>query len=895
MFGYDMSWAAFHVLEVMSSQNYLQKRVGYLGAVQSFRPDTEVLMLTTNLLKKVVKTSTKYSSGYRFSARADNVVTPLSPSSYHFPVASPVAAFGFAAPPLPFPSIGAEEDRSKPLPAIPGVSRSVSIGVAEDKRAPNGRAGRQQCHRRGDKRGVIKLQTKATYPEAKFLVCFVDAVGTAPYSQTIAAFDDHYTNNVRHVPSLRVYQRRYSRRDPRRLRGGSHCASALQLVSTMVTSDTLQPVVDRLITQLRTSPLSDVSVTNLPLEVKLSADIEVEDPEVPLAGANRKQDATLVLPTDYRMEVLARILEACSRNTYSSIIDFEWYVDVLVQLVKLIPPLPDPRECDFLASKGQVEDNRAFAARIGLELRNVAVRVKSARAKATHAAESLVSVDHRAALFPNTINSAIPILESSSWVTGEFSEYLLVPEQTLSSLVHPSNITLPPKVLSSYLQAIPKVFVFLTRSAYGWSSVRQNEILIIIARIVSFLESLSSHHDLDVQERAIEFLELFRIVSESVSKTETDTENAPLLLYSVIPSLFAGLDLNPVAADAQRKVPTPRFLDLDSPLNKQLPHILNEFENGSLDLWAHDDFHDFYNAPQPSLSGKPSPQETLPSNKPQSGSYQNLSDDFLSPIEASRRRAERRERNKDDPFYIQQSVDSFEPSRSSHSALRETPSEILDVDSIPIVDLAVEKDNIQILDARQAEKPRHRRKNFDIIADETIDVNEASLNAKASLVSRVVKTRKPLLEVDSSGLDHLTLEEKFETNSHPNKLQHGDLETNEMAEAMARIEQARLEMQRVSECIHASDEIPSDGALVKRKKRKLGSAEGKKRRKPAAQKAAELTCNASECTNNDEATVGKKKKKKRVGKKETSYQAQAVIVAHMTTQLMSLRFKLRTY
>jgi hypothetical protein len=48
-----MSWAAFNVLEVMSSAKYLQKRVGYLGAVQSFRPDTEVLMLATNMLKKV--------------------------------------------------------------------------------------------------------------------------------------------------------------------------------------------------------------------------------------------------------------------------------------------------------------------------------------------------------------------------------------------------------------------------------------------------------------------------------------------------------------------------------------------------------------------------------------------------------------------------------------------------------------------------------------------------------------------------------------------------------------------------------------------------------------------------------------------------------------------------
>jgi hypothetical protein len=53
MFGYDMSWASFHVLEVMSSSRYLQKRAGYLGAVQSFRPDTDVLMLATNLLKKV--------------------------------------------------------------------------------------------------------------------------------------------------------------------------------------------------------------------------------------------------------------------------------------------------------------------------------------------------------------------------------------------------------------------------------------------------------------------------------------------------------------------------------------------------------------------------------------------------------------------------------------------------------------------------------------------------------------------------------------------------------------------------------------------------------------------------------------------------------------------------
>lgn len=53
MFGHDMSWASFQVLEVMSSTNPEQKRIGYLGAIQTFRPNTDVLLLATNLLKKV--------------------------------------------------------------------------------------------------------------------------------------------------------------------------------------------------------------------------------------------------------------------------------------------------------------------------------------------------------------------------------------------------------------------------------------------------------------------------------------------------------------------------------------------------------------------------------------------------------------------------------------------------------------------------------------------------------------------------------------------------------------------------------------------------------------------------------------------------------------------------
>jgi AP-3 complex subunit delta-1 len=53
MYGYKFSWASFQVVEVMSSATVKEKTIGYLAASLSFEPDTDVLMLTTNLIKKV--------------------------------------------------------------------------------------------------------------------------------------------------------------------------------------------------------------------------------------------------------------------------------------------------------------------------------------------------------------------------------------------------------------------------------------------------------------------------------------------------------------------------------------------------------------------------------------------------------------------------------------------------------------------------------------------------------------------------------------------------------------------------------------------------------------------------------------------------------------------------
>ena len=55
MMGYNMSWASFPTIEVMSSPRFAHKRIGYLAASQGFTQDTEVILLTTNLLQKELR------------------------------------------------------------------------------------------------------------------------------------------------------------------------------------------------------------------------------------------------------------------------------------------------------------------------------------------------------------------------------------------------------------------------------------------------------------------------------------------------------------------------------------------------------------------------------------------------------------------------------------------------------------------------------------------------------------------------------------------------------------------------------------------------------------------------------------------------------------------------
>lgn len=67
MLGYDISWAIFNIIEVMSSTKFTYKRVGYLAASQSFHADSELLMLTTNMIRKDLNAQNQYEAGLALS------------------------------------------------------------------------------------------------------------------------------------------------------------------------------------------------------------------------------------------------------------------------------------------------------------------------------------------------------------------------------------------------------------------------------------------------------------------------------------------------------------------------------------------------------------------------------------------------------------------------------------------------------------------------------------------------------------------------------------------------------------------------------------------------------------------------------------------------------------
>lgn len=598
---------------------------------------------------------------------------------------------------------------------------------------------------------------------------------------------------------------------------------ALELVVQVVTSDSLQEIVDRLISQL-------VKGQDLDLERNKETSQEIG---FDTGSQNQKNPTSTGLPAEYRNEVFVRILDICSRDNYSDIIDFEWYVNVLGQLIRLLLHLNVGSFTFYSDDSIQDSPEADIAMRIGSEIRNTAVRVKAIRREATRIAETFLFLADHQQTQRVVISPYIGALGPAAWVAGEFAEHLTFPDRVLNILINPNNATLPGGTLALYLQAMPKVFLQLLSSRLENNKSSYAEFSITLARLITFLEGIGAHPDLDVQERATEFLELLRLSKDALEPSLDETQQPPFLLTGVIPGIFKGFDLNSVAIGAQKKVPLPGNLDLNEPINDILPRSLDGSVESWLEAEGYSSIHSFYYTQQDMT-----PVQWDISAGAQLDNSLQVAEQLKESAKTSDYRPVRRNQNRDDPFYIGQEDEVFK--RPSSYNVLDFQNDDLDIDSIPIIDLKVggngndSTTGIQNIEAGV----RTRRERFEIAADETIDIDgdlsPATIESKA-----VSKTRlqRSLLQVDSSGLQRMTLGGTQQTPLEPSQAVQAGEEELEMAEAMRKIEGLRLKMQRESERVNV-DGIPSDGTLIKKKKTK-------KKKKPMAKELSEANAGVS--------------------------------------------------
>lgn len=612
---------------------------------------------------------------------------------------------------------------------------------------------------------------------------------------------------------------------------------ALDLVVGMVNSDNLMSIVGRLMRQLKNSRSPTAEELNPRTEpIVPAADLDEDSSEA--TSRRDKSSEVPLLPDGYKVDVITKILEMCSSSSYSNLLDFDWYIDILIQLVRTAPVTIQTSSQD-LGARQSPSSSIDVSQQIGDELRNVAVKVKAVRLQATRAAEAMLIATYNDDFSPllavsSPMTASSGVLRPIAWIVGEYASNLATPEGTLTALIQLTKTSTSAEGLIFYLQTLPKVFSSMTADErIPWTSDRKSMVSLLMARIIHALEPLALHPDLEVQERAVEFLELLKLAAEASSgqdaSSDTVQQDAPLLLTQAIPSLFTGYELNSVAPGAQKNVPIPTGLDLDQPINANLNNLLKAIESAPFAEPDDDEFEVYYHQPapaskmytadEPAANRLAAPEETV-------HSYQQGSEEsYLDSDIVARRKAERMERNKDDPFYIAPSDDRSGRSTPLDNILRSNNGPDLDIDSIPIMDLHLGKTHTPPFEAphKKASIPKPRQR-IQVAADETLAISGSSTprhdDSENSLDAPRPKPKgkHSLLQVDSSHIGSFSLEGDGIPGPDTIDFERQQKEDAEMVKAMQEVEKLRLEMQRANERIQAAHGV--EGTVVRKKKKK---------------------------------------------------------------------------
>ncbi|KAJ8277250.1 hypothetical protein GJAV_G00073100 [Gymnothorax javanicus] len=641
MLGYDVSWAAFNIVEVMSSSKFTYKRIGYLAASQCFHEGTDVIMLTTNQIRKDLSSPNQYDTGVALTglscfvtpdlARdlANDIMTLMSHTKPYIRKKAVLIMYKvFLKYPESlrpaFPRL--KEKLEDPDPGVQSAAVNVICELA--RRNPKNYLSLAPL--------FFKLMTSSTNNWVLIKIIKLFGALTPLEPRLGKKLIEPLTNLIHSTSAMSLLYEcvntviavliSLSSGMPNHSASIQLCVQKLRIL--IEDSDQNLKYLGLLAMSkiLKTHPKSVQSHKDLILQCLDDKDESIRLRALDLLyGMVSKKNLMEIVKklmlhvdkaegTTYRDELLTKIIDICSQSNYQYITNFEWYISILVELTRL----EGTRHGHLIAS----------------QMLDVSIRVKAIRSFAV--AQMATLLDNAHLLTGNTQRNGIcEVLYAAAWICGEFAEHLEDPSLTLEAMLRPRVATLPGHIQAVYVQNAAKLFAAVLQGQEGAPDSQKAEeaTQLMIDRLPLFVQSAN----LEVQERASCILQLVKYVQKLQQKEVEVSEE--------VTALFAG-ELNPVAPKAQKKVPVPEGLDLDAWINEP---------------------------PSESESEDEKPKAVFAEEEPRHARPRHTEADEK---ELARRREARKQEQANNPFYIKASP-------SSQKVFPETPG----VEHIPLVQI----------------------------------------------------------------------------------------------------------------------------------------------------------------------------------------------------------------
>lgn len=586
MCGYDISWAGFNIIEVMSSNRFTCKRIGYLAASQCFHPDSELLMLTTNMVRKDLSSTNQYDAGVALSGLscfisgdlsrdlANDIMTLMSSTRPYLRMKAVLMMYKVflrypeALRPA-FPKL--KEKLEDPDPGVQSAAVNVICELA--RKNPKNYLSLAPI--------FFKLMTTST--NNWMLIKIIKLFGAlTPLEPRLGKkLIEPLTNLIHSTSAMSLLYEcintviavliSISSGMPNHSASIQLCVQKLRIL--IEDSDQNLKYLGLLAMSkiLKTHPKSVQTHKDLILACLDDKDESIRLRALDLLyGMVSKKNLMEIVRrllghmeraegSAYRDELLFKVIEICSQGSYQYVTNFEWYLTVMVELI-------------------QLESGSKHGKVIATQLLDVAIRVQAVRSFAVNEMSSLLS-SYPVSAQNSTMHE---VLYAAAWIVGEFGSHLDNPEQTLSTLLQARQV--PGHIQAVYVQNATKLFANLVHDCLEEDNLA--DIRKYCDLLLEGLPVYQSSADIEVQERASSAFMMVQMLKTRLGGTSTDiltdiatsVDEAEVLGKPAIPAevaemireireLFVG-DLNPVAPKAQRKVQLPEGLDLDEWINE---------------------------------------------------------------------------------------------------------------------------------------------------------------------------------------------------------------------------------------------------------------------------------------------------------------------------------------